>query len=58
MIRVVAIVAVSFAAGVPAGYFLAVSWGAGRQAQEGARDFFKPLPKKDHQDYQGMRPRW
>ena len=54
MIRVVAIVVLYFAAGVPAGFVLGINWDAEKQA----RDFFKPLPKKDHQGYQEMRPRW
>ena len=57
MIRVVAIVVVSFAAGVPAGFVLGMNWDAEKQADQRASDFFKPLPKKAHV-YQEVKPRW
>lgn len=58
MIRVVAIVVVSFAAGVPAGYVLAISTGGVEQAKKARQDFFKPAPEADLQDAQEMKPRW
>ena len=53
MNRVVLIVVVSFAAGVLAGFMLAMNW----QANQRASDFFKPLPKKDRH-HEEMRPQW
>lgn len=58
MIRVVAIVVVSFAAGVPAGYVLAISTGGVEQANKTRQGFFKPAPEADLQDAQEMKPRW
>ena len=53
MTRVLMIVVVSFAAGVPAGFVLGTNW----QADQRANDFFKPVPKKDRL-YEEMRPQW
>ena len=57
VIRVVAIVVVSFAAGVPAGFVLGMNWSEERQAEQRSRDFFEPPPKKE-KVYQEMKPRW
>jgi hypothetical protein len=57
VIRVVAIVVVSFAAGVPAGFVLGMNWDEERQAEQPSRDFFEPPPKKE-KVYQEMKPRW
>jgi ABC-type anion transport system duplicated permease subunit len=57
VIRVVAIVVVSFAAGVPAGFVLGMNRGEERQAEQRSRDFFEPPPKKE-KFYQEMKPRW
>lgn len=53
VIRVIAIVVASFAAGVPAGFLLGINW----HANQRANDFFKPLPLKDPH-YDEMRPQW
>ena len=58
MIRILAIVVVSFAAGVPAGYFLAISINANDKAESTRRDFFNPAPQADPKDAQEMKPRW
>lgn len=56
VIRVVAIVVVSYAAGVPAGFVLGMNWSEERQAEQRSRDFFEPPPKKE-KVYQEMKPR-
>lgn len=58
MIRILPIVVVSFAAGVPAGYFLAIATIATDNADRARQDFFKPAPAADLQDAQEMKPRW
>lgn len=58
MIKIVAIVVVSFAAGVPAGYLFAISTGGVEQANKSRHDFFKAAPEADLQDAQEMKPRW
>lgn len=58
MIRILAIVVVSFAAGVPAGYFLAISINANDKSDSIGRDFFKPATQADPKDAQEMKPRW
>lgn len=57
VIRVIAIVVVSFAAGVPAGLVLGMNWRVEEQADQRTRDFFEPPPKKERV-YQEMKPRW
>lgn len=58
VIKIVVIVVVSFAAGVPAGYVLAISTGGVEQANKARHDFFRPAPEADLQDAQEMKPRW
>lgn len=58
MIKIVAIIAVSFAAGVPAGYVLAISTGGFGQTKNAREDFFKPTPEADLRSAQEMKPRW
>jgi hypothetical protein len=53
VMRVIAIVVASFAAGVPAGFVLGMNW----QANQRSSDFLKPFPLKDR-DYEEMRPQW
>ncbi|KSV71168.1 hypothetical protein N182_30725 [Sinorhizobium sp. GL2] len=53
VIRVIAIVVISFAAGVPAGFLLGMNW----QANQRAAKFFEPIPMKDRH-YEEMRPQW
>ena len=48
--------------GLTSTYFLAKSQSSSSQTraldESRARDFFKPLQRKNDQDYQEMRPRW
>ena len=58
MIRILAIVVVSFVAGIPVGYFLAIATASTDRADRGRQNFFKPAPAADLQDAQEMKPRW
>lgn len=58
VIKIVLIVVVSFAAGVPAGYVLAISTGGVEHANEARIDFFRPAPEADLQNAPEMKPRW
>lgn len=53
VIRVIAIVVLSFAAGVPAGFLLGMNW----QTNQRSSDVFKPVPLEDRH-YEEMRPQW
>jgi hypothetical protein len=56
--RILAIVVVSFAAGVPAGYFLAISTYAKNHTDDARQHFSKPVPQADLEHAQEMKPRW
>jgi hypothetical protein len=58
VIRILAIVVISFAAGVLAGYFLATAITSNDGALSARKGFFKPAPAADLQDAQEMKPRW
>lgn len=51
--RVIMIVVITLALGVPEGFVMGANW----QANQRASNFFKPLQTKERQ-YEEMRPQW